>query len=158
MGVGKTTLGAAVAVRLDRPFLDSDGEIESKYGRTGAEIAAQDGVPALHEIELEVFVDMAGSVEPAVIASAASVVDSSEGRRLIDEHFTIWVEVPPHVADDRRATGAHRRPMDTEEQRRRDESRSGWLEDLADMEVDNTRPLEIVVENVIAGITRRLAI
>jgi shikimate kinase len=44
MGAGKTTVGRAVARRLDRPFFDSDHEIEE---RTGARI------PVIFELEGE---------------------------------------------------------------------------------------------------------
>jgi shikimate kinase len=157
MGVGKTTLGAALATRLGVSFLDSDTEIESKHGHTGAEIASEDGVPALHDIELAVFAEMADRVEPAVIAPAASVVDRDEGRRLLDEHIAVWVRVPSAVAEERRSTSSHRRAIDAEEQQMRDESRRRWLENLADVEVDNTRSLEMVVEEIAAEVTKRLA-
>ena len=156
MGVGKTTLGTALATRLGLSFFDSDSEIESQQGRTAAEIARTEGVPALHQLELDVFVDMARSVESAVIAPAASVVDRDEGRRLLEEQFTIWLQVPPEVAGERRDAGSHRRPIHAEERRTRDESRRMWLENLADMEVDNNRPLDVVVEEVAAEVTRRL--
>ncbi|MDL5472183.1 shikimate kinase, partial [Klebsiella pneumoniae] len=45
MGAGKTTVGRAVARRLDRSFFDSDHEIEA---RTGARI------PVIFELEGEV--------------------------------------------------------------------------------------------------------
>ena len=44
MGAGKTTVGRAIARRLDRPFFDSDHEIEA---RTGARI------PVIFELEGE---------------------------------------------------------------------------------------------------------
>jgi shikimate kinase len=156
MGVGKTTLGTALATRLGLSFLDSDAGIEAEHGRTGAEIAREDGVAVLHEMELEVFVRMASSVERVVIAPAASVVDRDEGRRLLDEHFTVWLRVPPEVAGERRATSSHRRPIDDEEQQHRDESRRRWLANLADIEVDNTRPLDSVVDEVAVDVEQML--
>ena len=158
MGAGKTTLGQALAARLEMPFLDSDTELGSKYGRTGADIARDSGVPALHDIEVEVFIDMAGSEQQVVIAPAASVVDRDEGRRLLDEHFAVWIQVPPEVARTRRATGSHRRPIDTEEQQTRDESRRRWLESLADLEVDNTGPLDVVVAQIVEELRQSLGI
>lgn len=158
MGVGKTTLGKDLARRLGLLFLDSDTQIESEHGRTGADIAREGGVPSLHEKELAIFIEMAGSVERAVIAPAASVVDSDQGRRLLDEHFTVWIQVPAEVARERRDSSPHRRPIGTEEQQRRDEGRRRWLENLADVEVDNTRPVDVVIEELMAAVGQHLDI
>ena len=43
MGAGKTTLGREVAARIGRPFLDVDGEIEERTGRTISELFAEQG-------------------------------------------------------------------------------------------------------------------
>ncbi|MGD2060253.1 MAG: shikimate kinase, partial [Acidimicrobiia bacterium] len=66
MGVGKTTVGRALADRLGRTFLDSDEVIESESGLSGAEIADRSGVDVLHQRELEVLAKMIGIPGPAV--------------------------------------------------------------------------------------------
>ena len=42
-GSGKTTLGRALAARLERPFLDCDEEFARRFGRTPAEALRADG-------------------------------------------------------------------------------------------------------------------
>jgi shikimate kinase len=75
MGVGKTTVGRLLARTLGRPFIDGDQQIEEITGRTGREIAATDGVPALHALELSVLLQALEGSSDAVVAAAASVVD-----------------------------------------------------------------------------------
>ena len=41
MGAGKTTVGAEVARRLDRPFVDLDEEIERNLGAPAARVFAE---------------------------------------------------------------------------------------------------------------------
>lgn len=51
MGTGKTTVGRAVAQRLDFTFLDSDHEIERRAGRTVADIFAAEGEAGFRALE-----------------------------------------------------------------------------------------------------------
>ena len=110
MGAGKSTVGVALARRLERPYVDSDAEVERRTGRSARQIAASDGLPALHRLELSVLRDALTSNEPAVIASAASVVDGCVGRlALATARTVVWLRV-----DRRRAPRAGRgRATDT---------------------------------------------
>ncbi|HEY0944311.1 MAG TPA: shikimate kinase, partial [Opitutaceae bacterium] len=51
MGTGKTTIGRAVAQRLQFQLLDSDHEIERERGKSIPEIFAQEGEPAFRAME-----------------------------------------------------------------------------------------------------------
>jgi shikimate kinase len=51
MGTGKTTVGMAVAARLDRPFVDTDAVIVERTGRSIPEIFAQDGEEVFRHYE-----------------------------------------------------------------------------------------------------------
>lgn len=65
MGVGKSTVGQALAQALDVPFLDTDHTIESQAGRTIAEIFAEEGEAAFRQREADVieqFSQLAGVV------------------------------------------------------------------------------------------------
>lgn len=126
MGVGKTTVGRLVAHRLARPFYDSDVQIEQITGRTSREIARSDGVPALHALELSVLLS-ALERAPAVIAAAASVVDSRAGRDAIGETTCVWIDRVPDVKA--RPGEDHRRSVDADEHLER---RRPLYEDLAD--------------------------
>jgi shikimate kinase len=146
MGVGKTTIGRLLAQALGRPFLDSDEMVETETGVTGAEIAASEGVSALHDRELEVFEAMNRSSSPAVLAPAASVVDRQEGRDLLRKCTTIWLVVPEAVLAERQRRGHHRRAVDDEERTELEKRRDPHLEEIADIEVDTgtAGPQEVV--------------
>ena len=53
MGAGKTTLGAEVAARLGRPFVDLDGELERRPGRRSRELFAERGEAEFRALEAE---------------------------------------------------------------------------------------------------------
>jgi shikimate kinase len=59
-GVGKSTVGAAVAERLGWPFVDFDAEIERRERRTVAELFAAEGERYFRERERELTAEVAG--------------------------------------------------------------------------------------------------
>jgi shikimate kinase len=59
MGVGKSTIGVALAQRLGRRFLDTDQEIERCEGRTIATIFAEDGEGHFRALESDLIARLA---------------------------------------------------------------------------------------------------
>ncbi len=51
MGTGKTSVGKALAEKLDMTFLDMDIEIEKREGKSIPRIFAEDGEPHFRELE-----------------------------------------------------------------------------------------------------------
>ena len=74
MGSGKTRVGRQLATRLGVGFVDSDEQIERRYGRTVREIFEADGEPAFRKLEAEALAEAVGSTERSVIAAAGGVV------------------------------------------------------------------------------------
>ena len=124
MGVGKSTIGAEVAARLALPLLDSDREIEREMSRTGAAIAASEGVEALHAIELAAFAAMTRRPSLSVIVTAASVMDDPVGRDLLRSHLSIWLDADERTLAQRRRSGSHRRPIERSESVRLNRTRA----------------------------------
>ncbi|PLS05839.1 shikimate kinase [Neobacillus cucumis] len=58
MGVGKTTIGKAVAKKLYRDFIDIDAEIEKEYGMPTSQIFNQIGEKAFREKEKSVITNL----------------------------------------------------------------------------------------------------
>ena len=83
MGSGKTTVGAAVAAALGRPHRDSDADLLAATGRTARELAADDGIEPLHELELQHLLDALAAPDPVVVSAAASTIDEPAGREAL---------------------------------------------------------------------------
>ena len=113
MGSGKSTIGSIVAERLSRPYIDSDDIVQQRTGHTAREIAEAHGLPALHELELSVLRDTLSTAEPAVIGSAASVVDESVGQLAVrTARQVVWLRADRHQLELRSAaSGSSHRPV-----------------------------------------------
>jgi shikimate kinase len=148
MGVGKSRVGGLLAERMGVTFLDSDEVLEEATGEIGSEIAVRDGVERLHELELEVFLQMCEEPESAVIAPAASVVDQEAGRKALTENLTVWLTAPGEVLAQRQREGAHRRSVSSEEQVALQIARAPLLEEVSAIIMDtaSSTPAEIVAE------------
>jgi shikimate kinase/3-dehydroquinate synthase len=116
MGSGKTHLGADVARRLDRRFVDLDGEIETRARARIADIFAERGEPAFRELEEEVAHDVLRSREPLVVALGGGAVLSERTREeLARSAFTVAIDVELETAWER-VSGTDR-PLAQDEQR-----------------------------------------
>lgn len=111
MGVGKTTVGAGLAARLGRRLRDSDADLRASQHIRGRELAARDGVNALHRWEARHLLDALAAPEPAVIAAAASVVDDPRCRRALEAPFVVWLRAPARTLAARMSPSDHRRPL-----------------------------------------------
>ncbi len=115
MGVGKTTIGAAVARQLGLPLLDSDGQIEALHGRSARAIAAADGVAALHSLEREALRAALDRPQRAVVAAAASVADDELVVAALAAHCCVWLRADAEVLAERQSSSAHRRSIGADE-------------------------------------------
>jgi shikimate kinase / 3-dehydroquinate synthase len=96
MGAGKTTLGAQLAERLDRPFYDVDREVEEAHGPIW-DLFADRGEAAFRQIEADFVRDVFRRVTPAVVAVGGGAVET---RGLIQEteSFCVFIDVDVDVA------------------------------------------------------------
>lgn len=105
MGTGKSTMGALLARRLDREFLDNDALLEARTGETAAGLRRDRGEDELHRLEAEVLLDCLASRPFAVIAAAASTILRADVRdALRRDAYVVWLRVdievlPARLAD-----------------------------------------------------------
>jgi len=112
-GVGKTTVGAALAERLGWPFFDTDDLITEAEGATPAELIDRDGEPAFRKIEERVVAD-AAQRNPAVISTGGGAFLSAQNRAALGEHgFICFLDATPSAIASRLRSGSsgERRPL-----------------------------------------------
>ncbi len=88
MGAGKTTIGRALARRLDLEFIDTDRVLVERTGVPVATIFEIEGEPGFRKRESAVLCELAAS-PGAVIATGGGAILAEENRRVMREHGTV---------------------------------------------------------------------
>ncbi|WP_457570970.1 shikimate kinase AroL [Desulfovulcanus sp.] len=79
---GKTTLGQALAHRLDLPFVDTDIYIQDKMGQNISEIVAEKGWDYFRDIEERSFKEIS-SRGPQVVSTGGGIVLRPANREIL---------------------------------------------------------------------------
>ena len=150
MGVGKSTVGAVLARRLQRQLVDSDLRIEALTGRTVKQILDADGVAEMRHCEAAALFDALADDEPRVIAAAAGVVLDAENRERLNaaDAEVVWLTADPEVLAPRTSARGHRPFLDDDAVgtlRRMQDERQPLYREVADriVPVDGLTPDEI---------------
>jgi lactoylglutathione lyase len=173
MAVGKTTVATALAARLGRPLRDSDADLAAERGVTGRELAAAEGVAALHRWEADHLLRSLAGSTPAVVAAAASTLDDPGCLAALRPPVVVGLTAPTAVlaarmaaaaqaaraagADDaRRPLGADPATADVAAIAELDDARHAALTKVADALIDTAgdRPADTLaaVEAALAGL------
>jgi shikimate kinase len=111
MGVGKSTIGKRLSVRLGLPFADSDHEIESAAGLSVAEIFERYGEAQFRDGERRVIARLIEG-RPKVIATGGGAFMNEETRTLIlDRATAVWLDADIDVLADRVRRRPGSRPL-----------------------------------------------
>ena len=93
-GCGKSTVGAALAKRRDKKFVDLDAEIERRTGHNIPDIFAQEGEDAFRRYEADVLAEVAKG-NSQVIACGGGVIKSPANTRALRQNGPVlWVRRP----------------------------------------------------------------
>lgn len=87
-GSGKSTVGKALAKDMGRPFVDCDGEIERRAGKSIPEIFAQEGEAAFRALEAKVIADV-GREKGAVIATGGGAILREDNVRALRQNGAV---------------------------------------------------------------------
>jgi shikimate kinase len=110
-GAGKSTVGLAVARRLERPFVDLDVEVESRGGRSISELFRVDGEREFRRLEHATTAALVGA-PPAVIAPGGGWMTRPETVALLRPHaLTVYLRVTAESALLRLGPGVATRPL-----------------------------------------------
>ncbi|MFN8641858.1 MAG: shikimate kinase [Candidatus Binatia bacterium] len=155
MGAGKTTVGRALAKRLDWRFEDIDERIERTEGRDVASIFRQSGEPYFRACERQALADLLDTRGVVVATGGGTPVDPANRALMARDGAVAWLDAPFATvaervpADGRRPLAANRAEMERLYNERRaayaqaharfDVSRSG-VDEVVDHVVDWLEP------------------
>ena len=132
-GSGKSTVGAALARRLERPFVDADEEIVRRAGRSIPEIFAEDGEERFRALETEVLSDL-GKRSGIVLATGGGAVLFERNLPLLRQNGRIY-----RITRDVSRLATCGRPLSSSPERLREmeRERAPFYERAADVTVSN---------------------
>jgi shikimate kinase len=161
MGAGKSCVGRRLAVRLDRPFVDADAEIEAAAGCTIAEIFERFGEAAFRDGERRVMARLLDGPPTVLAAGGGAFIDPDICRLIRERALSVWLRADVDLLVRRTAGRTHRPLLRTGDPR---EILKGLIEKRypiyaqADITVDtiDVSP-DYMVETVLAAIEAYLA-
>ena len=111
-GAGKSSLGSALAERLEMPFLELDHLIEEKSGLNLSLIFDFRGQGGFRQLEREGLDDVLQRYPRFVIATGGSLVsEPGTFERLLSSCFTVWIKASPEEHMQRVIAQGDMRPM-----------------------------------------------
>jgi shikimate kinase len=118
MGSGKSTVGALVAARTDRVFIDVDILIARETGQTVRVLWEAGGEAAYRHLESEAVLRVLAGDAPSVLAAPGGVVLDPAVRAALAGNLVVWLRTGPATLADRVHHGDHRpllgdRPAET---------------------------------------------
>ena len=97
MGAGKTTIGREVARLTQRPFVDTDEEVERRHGPI-AEIFQERGESEFRRIEEQVVAEALSGPTAVIALGGGAVLSATTRDRLERSAFAVWVPVDLETA------------------------------------------------------------
>ncbi|HXA48346.1 MAG TPA: shikimate kinase AroK, partial [Burkholderiaceae bacterium] len=144
MGAGKTTVGRALAKKLNLRFIDSDHEIEARTGASIPLIFEIEGEESFRQREAEVIADLT-TQQGIVLATGGGAILRKENREALKAHGTvIYLRTSVNHILQRTSRDKNRPLLQTADPRKRLEQLTSEREPLycevADLIVETGRP------------------
>ena len=154
MGSGKTTIGRALAKRLNLRFVDADHEIESRTGASITLIFEIEGEASFRQREADVISDLTQQ-QGIVLATGGGAILNQESRRSLRERGTVvYLRASAGSLVQRTSHDRQRPLLQTADPRARIEElmrqRAPLYEEVAHITVETERPnVQSVVQNIL---------
>ena len=155
MGSGKSTIGALVAPRTGRTFVDVDVVIAQETGKTVRQLWEEGGEAAYRQLESDAVLRVLRSSTPSVLAAPAGVILDPVVRTSLAGSVVVWLRADPATLAGRVRAGDHRpllegRPMATLTAMA--EARSGLYEQVATVIFDTDDGSPDAIADAIVGL------
>jgi shikimate kinase/3-dehydroquinate synthase len=167
MGAGKTTVGRALAKKLNKRFIDSDHEIEARTGASIPLIFEIEGEESFRQREADVIRDLTAQ-QDIVLATGGGAILNAESRALLKSRGTvIYLRASVNSILQRTSHDKNRPLLQTADPRKRIEElarqREPYYREVAHIVIDTGRPnvqwlmhniltqLELVKETPVSG-------
>lgn len=113
MGCGKSSIGRALARRLEYRFLDMDTLLEQRCGRSVREIFAAEGEERFRELERDMLSELiAGTERNAVVATGGGAPCFFDNMaRMNEAGLTVYFQMSPAKLAARLEHGKAKRPL-----------------------------------------------
>ena len=110
-GAGKSTVGALLATKLGRTFLDFDSEIERREGMPISQIFGERGEPAFRELERKLTEEVKALGNMILAPGGGWVSDTEAVALLRPPAYCVYLRVRPETAIKRLAGAVGTRPL-----------------------------------------------
>ena len=114
MGSGKTTVGRALASRLNLVFRDSDEAVEKTAKTSVREIFENQGEEIFRKLESQALIDLCDARSSIVLAVAGGAIIAQSNRDLLQKNAQciVWLDAPTPTLISRTGRGKHRPLLD----------------------------------------------
>jgi shikimate kinase len=158
MGTGKTAVGRRLAERLGKEFVELDGLIEQKAGKSIPDIFRQGGETGFRELEIEATREITGRKNAVIACGGGVVLNTINIDRLRQECVIVGLTAAPAVILKRTSPDKGGRPLLNVTDRARQiekllKFRRPYYERSADIIVNTSR---LKVDNVVERIIEKL--
>ena len=145
-GCGKSTIGAALAKKLGKTFIDLDAEIERRTGHNIPDIFAQEGEAAFRRYEAETLADVAKQNRQIIACGGGIIKTPANVRALRQNGPVLWVRRPT----EKLATGGRPLSKGGVALKQLEEERTPLYEAAASVVLDNTGTLREAADKAAA--------
>lgn len=103
-GAGKSSVGEALALKLDWQYIDANPGLERYIGRNLNEILGKQGEEAFHQCEAEIISHYIGK-EHIVVIMEEAVIATEKNRKLLSTEFVVYLKVSTPLQIERWPSG-----------------------------------------------------
>lgn len=157
MGAGKSTVGSALAEKLNFSFVDTDALIEQRSEKKIKDIFTEEGEAAFRKIESQVVKEISAREDHVIAGGGGVVLDPQNVQALKKNGTIVYLKADPQVIL-KRIHGTHFRPLlevpaPEAEIRKLLSAREKIYQEVADVVVDTSNlSVEDVVKEVVAKV------